>query len=217
MKLARVAVKKDINILDLKFSLRSTAKKEFSTLYFEELVNKFDIKNLGCIAFGQPDTWKSLITINPVDDVIAEILLDERRAELFEKYVIDDIKILINKTLNFLNKKEDILILEMVNINKERLETNFSTKEMLTKNKKDLEDFLQHVIIVKDGLEKIMEYTKKYQLYSDIYSNIMVDVEIKKMYYMFEKIEGNALDVLSPINRIKRRRKNENNINNRQK
>jgi hypothetical protein len=66
-KMYRIKVSK-LNPFNLKVWLRNAAKTQANELYFSKFDNKYEIKNYGCLVFGQPDTWKGLVRINIIDE-----------------------------------------------------------------------------------------------------------------------------------------------------
>jgi hypothetical protein len=100
-----VELKKDISPFSLKIIMRDIGRKKLKDIYFKEFDNKFDIKNIGCLVFGQPSVWKGLLTINPVYVNKIKILLDTKRLSFIENVKEEELISFIKDILSELDKE----------------------------------------------------------------------------------------------------------------
>jgi len=107
----KISLAQDVSFYELKLLLRNLAKKNMNSMYFYKFRNDFGIKNQGCLIFGQPDVWKGLLYIRPVEDYV-EIGYDDYRAGLVEEINKEDIEFFINKMLETAEEEGYVLILD---------------------------------------------------------------------------------------------------------
>ena len=95
------------NPFELKLTMRNYAKNVVPDVYFKTFDNEFDIKNIGCLLFGQPRTWASVLSFLPdLGTNRIEILLDKRRFSLVSALSEEELKEILSRVLEKLKSLE---------------------------------------------------------------------------------------------------------------
>jgi len=104
---------KKASCASFKLDLRNFCKQYAKNLYFKTIPNSFNIKNLGCLIFGQPDSWAGVGFFIPTsfnsDNNICNIdisIQKERALMILDN--LDLIKELLKAGLDKLKEKEII-------------------------------------------------------------------------------------------------------------
>lgn len=103
-------VRADMNAGSLRLTMREEAKRKLPKEYFEIFNNEYGIKNVGCLVFGQPNTWKGVLAVLGEEEGVYDIVLDTFRTDL--SYPSDEVVKFIENILNELEKNNIIKRIE---------------------------------------------------------------------------------------------------------